>query len=187
MSQIEQNKIILKNLLDKIEESELFNKLEEIGFFVCPASSKYHLNYKGGLLQHSLNVFKMMYKLKDIYKFNALDKDIILSSILHDVDKCYKYKEVRINETTVYHWNDKIQMENGIGSIFVANNILGLKLSKEVTIAIIYHMGFYQDRDFLKKFNTIKKDEYSFLLLKLLQIADESATFYLERDKCMGC
>ena len=30
--------------------------LERLGFFVAPASTKFHLNVKGGLMQHSWNV-----------------------------------------------------------------------------------------------------------------------------------
>ena len=31
---------------------------KETDFFSAPASTKYHLNYEGGLLVHSLNVFR---------------------------------------------------------------------------------------------------------------------------------
>ena len=30
--------------------------LERLGFFTAPASTKFHLNVKGGLMQHSWNV-----------------------------------------------------------------------------------------------------------------------------------
>ena len=30
---------------------------EELGVFVAPASSKFHLSCKGGLLEHSMNVY----------------------------------------------------------------------------------------------------------------------------------
>ena len=39
----------------------LINWLEnESDFFTSPASTKYHLNYEGGLLEHSLNVLDQM-------------------------------------------------------------------------------------------------------------------------------
>ena len=33
--------------------------LESLGFFDAPASTKFHLNYDGGLCEHSLNVCKV--------------------------------------------------------------------------------------------------------------------------------
>ena len=33
-------------------------KLEESGFFDAPASSKFHLSCKGGLMEHSMNVYE---------------------------------------------------------------------------------------------------------------------------------
>ena len=35
----------------------LFKKLESSDFFVAPASTRYHGAYKGGLVDHSLNVY----------------------------------------------------------------------------------------------------------------------------------
>ena len=32
--------------------------LERLGFFDAPASTKFHLNVKGGLMQHSWNVYQ---------------------------------------------------------------------------------------------------------------------------------
>ena len=38
---------------------EVINDLEKSGFFTAPASTKHHLNYEGGLMEHSMNVFDM--------------------------------------------------------------------------------------------------------------------------------
>ena len=37
--------------------SQVIAKLEELGFFEAPASTKFHLSCKGGLLEQSLNVY----------------------------------------------------------------------------------------------------------------------------------
>ena len=39
--------------------------LERLGFFVAPASTKFHLNVKGGLMQHSWNVYKTAMMLRE--------------------------------------------------------------------------------------------------------------------------
>lgn len=44
---------------------EVIGQLEELGFFQAPASSKFHLNHEGGLLEHSLNVCKVGLMLRE--------------------------------------------------------------------------------------------------------------------------
>ena len=41
-------------------------RLEELGFFKAPASTKFHLNYEGGLFEHSMNVCDMALELRDL-------------------------------------------------------------------------------------------------------------------------
>lgn len=38
---------------------EMIAVLEELGFFAAPASTRFHLSYEGGLLEHSLGVCRM--------------------------------------------------------------------------------------------------------------------------------
>ena len=76
---------------------KMLNYLEtKTDFFTAPASSKFHNNVEGGLLDHSLNVyhnFKNLLTMKDIH----MDEDsIIISALLHDICKCnYYVKETR--------------------------------------------------------------------------------------------
>ena len=44
---------------------KVIEKLEELGFFKAPASTKFHLNYEGGLLEHSMNVCEMALELRE--------------------------------------------------------------------------------------------------------------------------
>jgi 23S rRNA maturation-related 3'-5' exoribonuclease YhaM len=67
-------------------------RLEELGFFKAPASTKFHLNYEGGLLEHSMNVCDMALELRDLmFKkkdglHNLLPKEsVIIAALLHDV------------------------------------------------------------------------------------------------------
>ena len=43
----------------------VLSKLEELGFFEAPASTKFHLSSKGGLLEHSLNVYEAAMSLRE--------------------------------------------------------------------------------------------------------------------------
>ena len=55
---------------------------KETDFFSAPASTKYHLNYEGGLLVHSLNVFRELMK-----EYNPRNKkeisSVVIVSLLH--------------------------------------------------------------------------------------------------------
>lgn len=182
------NELYKKNfklLCEKYSLEQIYKPLEELGFFSAPASSKYHLNYRGGLLAHSFNVFKIMIKLKNTYNISLLERDIFLSAFLHDLDKVSKYKAKEIYDSNVYIYNDVLGLQNGIGSLYLSQE-LGLnriELNKDVAIAITYHMGFWEFSDFKNKINEIKKFPYAFKLLNLLRNADEIATFFLEEEK----
>ncbi len=43
---------------------EVINYLEKSGFFTAPASTKHHLSFEGGLMEHSMNVYDMAMALR---------------------------------------------------------------------------------------------------------------------------
>ena len=70
--QIEENKIKFLKLIAEIDiegadTNGLVSYLDENGFFESPASTVYHSGYKGGLCQHSLNVFEIIQDLAQKY------------------------------------------------------------------------------------------------------------------------
>ena len=78
--------------------------LERLGFFVAPASTKFHLNVKGGLMQHSWNVYKTAMMLREqmiLMKPELAEKlpeeSVIIASLLHDVCKSNIYKDALLN------------------------------------------------------------------------------------------
>ena len=73
--------------------------LERLGFFVAPASTKFHLNVKGGLMQHSWNVCNTALMLREqmiLMKPKLEEKlpveSVIIASLLHDACKANIYK-----------------------------------------------------------------------------------------------
>lgn len=75
--------------------------LEDLGFFEAPASSAFHLNRDGGLVEHSLNVCRVALKFResmvgmDGSLAMELPKDsVIIASLLHDACKADIYKPV---------------------------------------------------------------------------------------------
>ena len=78
----------------------VISKLEELGFFEAPASSHFHLSCKGGLAEHSMNVYEAAIMLREqiIRMKPELDAQLPLESVaicalLHDVCKIDIYKE----------------------------------------------------------------------------------------------
>lgn len=49
---------------------ELIAWLETTDFYIAPASTRFHGNYEGGLLEHSLNVYDLLnLEVQNIFKF----------------------------------------------------------------------------------------------------------------------
>ena len=71
-SQIEKNKQEYLRLLGTVKREGIDKLIEWLtdpnscDFFTAPSSSVYHGNYKGGLCEHSLNVYKCLIKLRDM-------------------------------------------------------------------------------------------------------------------------
>ena len=101
------DEIIKKNieryeaLLSKVNRPGMDNLLGFIrksDFYMAPASTRFHLSTRGGLLQHSLNVYDCLEAKsgnstwKDVLE-KAGEESIILSSLTHDLCKTYFYTE----------------------------------------------------------------------------------------------
>ena len=79
-------------------------KLEELGFYEAPASTKFHLSYKGGLLEHSMNVYQAGLTLREQAVRIKLELEsqlpldsIAICALLHDVCKTDIYKEAMLS------------------------------------------------------------------------------------------
>lgn len=79
--------IYLKKLLKLFFEDKKFK--EEFGN--ATAAVQYHHAYKGGLIEHSLNVAKICDRLSGIYENTNRDL-LIAGAILHDIGKIKEYK-----------------------------------------------------------------------------------------------
>ena len=88
---------ICKNEMKREGLDKLLDWLEKSDFFEAPASTKYHGNYAGGLLEHSLNVYDCLvsYLKSDRAKqfgFEYSDESIAIAALLHDLCKMNTYK-----------------------------------------------------------------------------------------------
>lgn len=173
-------------------------ELENLGFFTAPASTAFHLNTEGGLVEHSLNVCKVALKLResmmelDATLENKLPEDsVIIAALLHDMCKSDIYKK-----TTKWQKNSKGQWEgydgydvdysnlplgHGEKSVIMALQS-GLKLTKDEILAIRWHMHAWElpFQSYEAKSSLNKAKEIT-PLLTLIQAADGLASSLLEK------
>ena len=177
---------------------DLVEELEDLGFFKAPASTKFHLNEDGGLVQRSLNVCKAalsmrksMIKLDDSL-LEALPKDsVIIVSLLHDTCKADIYKPTMKKEKNRFGmWCDvpgydvdysNFPLGHGEKSVIVLLRS-GFELTDDEIMAIRWHMNAwdlpFQSYDIKSNFNKAKE---ICPLLSLVQAADCLASNLLER------
>lgn len=176
---------------------EVILQLEELGFFQAPASSKFHLNHEGGLLEHSLNVCKIGLMLRDQMLLlkpeleESLNKEsVIIASLLHDLCKADIYQKcVRKRKDRLGQWVDHETYEldysdfplgHGEKSVIVLLR-MGLDLSDDEIMAIRWHMSAwdlpFQSPDLKANFDTAKR---ICPLCSLIQAADGLASNLLE-------
>lgn len=174
---------------------DLINYLEDSDFFEAPASTIYHGSYRGGLVEHSLNVYNMLQweynNLQDSdYKLPKISEDsIIIVSLLHDVCKvnCYieSTRNVKNEETgkwekvPCYKRDPLFHMGHAGKSVFILQQFI--KLTPEEAQAIYWHMGAY-DLSLYNSMNELGKAYENNLLAFLLHQADMKATYIAENN-----
>lgn len=177
---------------------DLVEELEDLGFFKAPASTKFHLNEDGGLVQHSLNVCKAALSMRksmielDDSLLEALPKDsVIIASLLHDACKADIYKPTMKKEKNRFGmWCDvpgydvdysNFPLGHGEKSVIVLLRS-GFELTDDEIMAIRWHMNAwdlpFQSYDIKSNFNKAKE---ICPLLSLVQAADCLASNLLER------
>lgn len=75
---------------------KLLEFIRNSDFYKAPASTRFHLNEEGGLLQHSLNVYDCLVAISEMplwkpYVGNVSKETLVIVSLLHDLCKTYFY------------------------------------------------------------------------------------------------
>ena len=174
-------------------------KLEELGFYEAPASTKFHLSYKGGLLEHSMNVYQAGLTLREqaVRIKPELESQLPLDSVaictlLHDVCKTDIYKEAMLNRKNDAGFWEKYQgyavdyeagMPLGHGEKSVIMLLSwGLELKPEEMLAIRWHMTAWdlpmQSPEHKSSLDAAKKKTP---LVSLIQLSDGFASGLVER------
>lgn len=158
-------------------------------FFSAPASTRYHGAYEGGLLEHSINVYKCLKdylnrdKIKEEFGLSFTDETIAIVALLHDMCKINVYKTSMRNvkddngqwtKVPFYQFEDKLPYGHGEKSVYMISGYM--RLSRDEAFAIRYHMGFSGEENK----NSIGNALDMFPLALALNIADMEATFLVE-------
>ena len=158
-------------------------------FFLAPASTKYHLAYEGGLVEHSINVYNCLkdylfrQKARVDYQLVFTDETVAIVALLHDLCKVNVYQKSMRNikdktgawtQVPSYDYSDPLPYGHGEKSVYIISGFM--KLTREEAFAIRYHMGFSDTDD---KQNVGQAFE-RFPLALALSIADMEATYFVE-------
>ena len=162
-------------------------------FFTCPASTRYHNAFEGGLLRHSLNVYKCLcaymerQRVREEYGVTASDETIAVVALLHDVCKVNFYRTSYRNaknektgqweKVPYYEIHDTLPYGHGEKSVYMVSGFI--RLTREEAMAIRWHMGFSGTEDK----NQVGRALEMFPLAFALSVADMEARYFLEKSE----
>ncbi len=126
-------------------------------FFSSPASGKRHSNFEGGLVFHSLNVYKrlkknVMLEYGENYTEKISDESLAIIGLLHDLCKVNTYtveqRNVKENNAWVqkpyFAYYNNLPYGHGEKSVYIISGFM--RLTREEAIAINWHMGGFDLR-----------------------------------------
>ncbi len=143
---------IYKSKITRAGSAELLEWLKTTDFFTAPASTRFHCACLGGLVQHSVSVYRVM---MDKHFDPSVDNEesFAICGLLHDICKAQFYKEstrnVKNDKTGMwekkpfYSIEDAYPYGHGEKSVFLIERFLRLKTSE--AIAIRWHMGGFDE------------------------------------------
>ena len=178
--------------IDRDGADKLLEWLEKSDFFTAPASTRRHNNFKGGLCQHSINVYKRLVKLCEMefgkeWHRMVSPESVAIIGLLHDVCKVGMYVEDFRNvkdedgvwrKKPYFKVEDNLPYGHGEKSVYMISGFM--KLTREEALAINWHMGEFDLRVENGSF-LISDVFYRYPLCFLSHLADLSATYLDEK------
>ena len=159
---------------------------EKTDFFTAPASTQYHGNYEGGLLEHSMNVTRIALHnfnliLQKYPDFEMRRESVIISALFHDVCKTNFYHlEKRWKKDENNKWVDYIgyvakdpfPYGHGEKSVYLINQ--HMQLTDDEALAIRWHMSTYEPSAVIPNnaHYYAYNDAMDYWLVRLIQGAD---------------
>jgi len=181
---LEEFKTLIKSI-NRDGMDDLIKFIEEkTDFYTAPASTRFHGNYEGGLVEHSMKVYEILkQKVQNSpVKINVSEDSLKIIALLHDICKVNYYKvdyrnvknEKGVWEKVPYYTvEDTIPYGHGEKSVMMINEYI--KLTPEEKYCIRWHMGFTEPKEL---YNTIGLAYKKYPLALLLHEADLEATYF---------
>ena len=177
------------NLLRKVNREgmeNLIDFLEKSDFFKAPASTRFHGDYEGGLVEHSLKVYEILkHKVEhNIKGVTISEESVIIIGLLHDICKTNFYKvDYRNAKNALGVWEkvpyytieDTIPYGHGEKSVMMITEYI--KLTPEEKYAIRWHMGYTEPKEL---YNAIGASYTKYPIALLTHEADLEATYFYD-------
>ncbi|MDO4460444.1 MAG: hydrolase [Clostridia bacterium] len=177
------NKYITRKGADKLLEWLL-----KTDFFTAPASTKFHCACEHGLVQHSVNVYKVLREKYFDPEAGDTEEGFAIAALLHDICKAQYYKismRNSKNEETgqwekvpYYSVDDSFPYGHGEKSVFLIERFMRLKI--EEAVAIRWHMGGFDDSVRSGSF-AMGQAFYKYPLAVKLHLSDLESTYLVEK------
>lgn len=165
----------------------LLEWLQKTDFFTAPASTKFHCACEGGLVLHSVNVYRVLRQ--KYFDEGDSEESFALCALLHDICKAQFYKVSTRNvkndvtgaweKVPYYSVEDAFPYGHGEKSVFLIERFLRLKPAE--AMAIRWHMGGFDEAVKGGSF-AISSAFDKYPLAVKLHLSDLEATYLLEHD-----
>lgn len=145
---IRQAQMIVRTLSSVVPDAEkLGNWLMMNGFFLQPASTRYHGAYPGGLFDHSWNVVQVLDEFTEKLglKWQRMESPFIVG-MFHDLCKIDQYVvESETDGVIQYTQGNPLLKGHGDKSVMLLSHLM--QLTEEEMMCIRFHMGAFEPDD----------------------------------------
>lgn len=170
---------------------KLLDWLLKSDFTSCPASTKFHSNHEGGLIEHSVKAYKrfinnLQKEYGDNWSEKISEESAAIIGLLHDVCKVGYYKQEMRNvkedgvwiQKPYYAVDDKLPYGHGEKSVYIISGFM--KLTREEAMAINWHMGGFDTRVQGGSYS-ISTAFYNYPVALIFHLSDLEATYLDEK------
>lgn len=170
---------------------KLLDWLLKSDFTTCPASTKFHSNHEGGLIEHSVKAYKrfvrnLVKEYGENWQDHISEESVAIIGLLHDICKVGYYKQEMRNvkedgiwvQKPYYTVDDKLPYGHGEKSVYIISGFM--KLTREEAMAINWHMGGFDARVQGGSYS-ISGAFYEFPVALIFHLSDLEATYLDEQ------